>query len=126
MHGQPPHRDDPEPPGATTAATAEAWDEGLAPQRTELAWGRTGLAVAVAVAVLARRAATTGGAVELAALALVGAGALAWLIGMRLSRGLHLHLEPHGLVGARAFALISGGTVVMAVGALALGFLLHR
>ena len=29
---------------------AEAWDEGLAPERTQLAWGRTGLAVAAASA----------------------------------------------------------------------------
>lgn len=105
---------------------AEIWDEGLAPQRTQLAWGRTGLAVAVAVAVLARRAWALGGAFELAALTLVGVGGLVWLVGMRESRDLHLHMEPHGLVGARAFGLVTAGTLLLAVGATVLGILLHR
>ena len=117
---------DPEPDGTGATATAEEWDEGLAPQRTELAWGRTGLAVAVAVAVLARRASETGGALEVLALVVAGAGTVAWLVGMRLSRGLHLHMDPHGLVGARAFALVSGGTVLLSVGAVMLSLLLHR
>lgn len=117
---------DPGPDPSGPSATAEAWDEGLAPQRTELAWGRTGLAVAVAVAVLARRASDTGGVLEALALAVAGAGALAWLVGMRLSRRHHLHLEPHGLVGARAFALVSGGTILLSAGAVGLSFLLHR
>jgi uncharacterized membrane protein YidH (DUF202 family) len=103
---------------------AEEWDEGLAPQRTQLAWGRTGLAVAVSVAVLARRVWTVGGGFELAALVAVGVGALVWLIGMRQSRDLHIHMEPHGLVGTRAFALVASGTLLLAVGAAIFGILL--
>ena len=83
---------------------AESWDEGLSPQRTELAWGRTGLALAAAVVVLARRAWTLGGGVEVAAIVVVAVGGLVWLAGMRLSRDLHAHMEPHGLAGTRAFA----------------------
>jgi uncharacterized membrane protein YidH (DUF202 family) len=104
---------------------AEAWDEGLAPQRTQLAWGRTGLAMAVAIAVLARRAWELGGVFEVAALLFVGVGGLVWLIGMRESRDLHLHMEPHGLAGARAFGLVSAGTLLLAIGATVLGIQLH-
>jgi len=107
------------------------WDEGLAPERTQLAWGRTGLAVVVAVGVLARRAWTERGSTStttLAALglAVVGAGALAWMAGMRGSRQLEEAGRPHGLHGRRAFALISGGTVLLAVGGLVFDLLVHR
>jgi len=103
---------------------AEVWDEGLAPQRTQLAWGRTGLAVAVALAVLARRAWGLGGGPAYAALVVVAAGGLVWLLGMRTSRDLHLHMEPHGLVGSRAFGMVTVGTLLLAVGAVAFGLLL--
>jgi hypothetical protein len=104
---------------------AEVWDEGLSPQRTQLAWGRTGLALAAALAVLARRAWLVGGPLEAVALALVGVGGLVWLVGMRMSRDLHLHMRPHGLVGGRSFALVTVGTLLMAVGAVILGVTLH-
>lgn len=103
---------------------AEEWDEGLAPQRTQLAWGRTGLAVAVSVAVLARRAWRLGGGFEVAALVAVGVGGLVWLFGMRRSRDLHLHMEPHGLDGTRAFGFVTLGTLLLAVGAAVFGILL--
>ena len=35
---------------------AETWDEGLAPQRTQMAWGRTGLAVAATPVAMRARA----------------------------------------------------------------------
>ena len=105
---------------------AEEWDEGLSPQRTQLAWGRTGLAMAVAIAVLARRAWGLGGAFDVAALVFVGVGGLVWLVGMRESRDLHLHMEPHGLAGMRAFGLITAGTLLLAIGGACLGILLHR
>ena len=100
---------------------AEVWDEGLAPQRTQLAWGRTGLAVVVAVAVLARNVRTLHGAVGVVGLVSVAAGALAWLVGMRASRRLEETMEPHGAAGTRAFSLITGGTVLLAVGGLLFG-----
>jgi hypothetical protein len=34
-----------------------------------------------------------------------------------MSRDHHLHMDPHGLVGSRAFALVSGGTLLLAAGA---------
>jgi uncharacterized membrane protein YidH (DUF202 family) len=102
--------------GVAATEVAETWDEGLAPQRTQMAWGRTGLAVAATLAVLSRRVWALGGGLEVAALVLVAAGGLMWVFGMRMSRD-HLHMDPHGLVGSRAFALVSGGTLLLAAGA---------
>jgi uncharacterized membrane protein YidH (DUF202 family) len=108
---------------ADPVEVAEVWDEGLSPQRTELAWGRTGLAMVAAMVVLARRAWALGGGFEVAALVVVGVGGLVWLAGMRLSRDLHAHMEPHGLTGTRAFGLVTAGTVLLAVGASVFGVL---
>ena len=105
---------------------AEAWDEGLAPQRTQLAWGRTGLAMAAAIAVMARRAWAVGGTFEVAALVFVGLGGLLWIVGMRESRDDHRHTSPRGLTGARGFGLITLGTLLVAIGAAVLGILLQR
>ena len=69
-----------------TTRLGEVWDEGLSPERTELAWGRTGLALLVALGVLARRVWSLSGWLEVVALTLVGVGGLVWLVGMRLSR----------------------------------------
>jgi uncharacterized membrane protein YidH (DUF202 family) len=104
----------------------EVWDEGLSPERTELAWGRTGLALLVAVGVLARRAWTLSGWIEVAAVTMIGVGGLVWLVGMRLSRDLHLTMEPHGLDGRKAFAVMTAGTLLLAFGGLVFGIVLHR
>ena len=113
-------------PPVDPVRAAEQWDEGLAPQRTQLAWGRSGLAMGVAVAVLARRAWLAGGALEAVALVVVGVGGLVWLVGMQRSRDLHLPMAPHGLTGGRAFVLVTVGTLLLAAGALSLGVTLHR
>jgi len=102
------------------------WDEGLAPERTQLAWGRTGLGVMVAVAVLVRNVRTldgAAGAAGAAGLVLVGAGALVWLAGMRASRRLEESMAPHGVAGTRAFSMIAGGTLLLALGGLVFGVL---
>ena len=99
------------------------WDEGLAPERTQLAWGRTGLAVVVAVGALGRRVYTLQGTVGVAALVLVAAGALVWLGGMRESRRLELSMEPHGTTGRHALGLVTAGTVILGAGGLLFGLL---
>ena len=108
------------------ANVGETWDEGLAPERTELAWGRTGLALLVAVGVLARRVWSLSGWLEVAAITMIGVGGLVWLVGMRLSRDLHLTMEPHGLDGRKAFGLVTAGTFLLAIGGLVFGIVLHR
>jgi uncharacterized membrane protein YidH (DUF202 family) len=98
---------------------ALAGDEGLAPERTQLAWGRTGLALLVAIGVLARKVWSLSGPLEVTAIILVGIGGVIWMVGMRLSRDLHLTMEPHGLTGRRAFGLVTVGTIAFALGGLA-------
>jgi uncharacterized membrane protein YidH (DUF202 family) len=98
------------------------WDEGLAPERTQLAWSRSGLAVVVAVGVLARRVWTLHDGAGVAALVVVGVGALVWLFGMRISRRAEQTTGPPGRTGRRPFGLITVGTVLLAAGGLALGF----
>lgn len=99
------------------------WDDGLAPERTQLAWGRTGLAVLVSVGVLARRAWTLPGWPGVVALVLVAVGTLVWLAGMRGSRRLELSMEPHGMTGRHAFGLMTVGTMVLAAGGLIFGII---
>ena len=98
------------------------WDEGLAPERTQLAWSRSGLAVVVAVGVLARRVWTLHAGAGVAALVVVGVGALVWLAGMRVSRQGGLTAGPHAATGSGPFGLITVGTLLLAAGGLALGF----
>ncbi|MGA2836945.1 MAG: DUF202 domain-containing protein [Acidimicrobiales bacterium] len=100
------------------------WDEGLAPERTQLAWGRTGLAVVVVVGVLARRVWTLNGAVGVVGLVIVALGTLVWLAGMHESHRLEAGMVPHGLTGDRAFRLVTAGTVLLAAGGLVFGALL--
>ena len=101
-------------------------DEGRSHERTELAWGRSGLAVMVAVGVLARRVWTLHGVPGVVGLSMVGIGALVWLAGMRISRDLHEVMVPHGMLGRHAFALISAGTIILALGGLVFGVLVTR
>jgi uncharacterized membrane protein YidH (DUF202 family) len=99
------------------------WDEGLAPERTQLAWGRTGLAVVAVLGVLARRVWVLNGGIGIVALVVVALGALVWLAGMHGSRRLEAGMEPHGPAGQGTFRLIMAGTLLLAVGALLFGVL---
>jgi len=99
------------------------WDESLAPERTQLAWSRTGLAMVVAVGVLARRVYTLNGTADIVGLVMVVAGTLIWMIGMRESRRLEVAMEPHGMTGRLPFRLITAGTVLVALGGLVFGLL---
>lgn len=99
-------------------------DEPLAGERTDLAWTRSGIAVAVCIAVLLRRVWPIGRADHLLAVALVGFGTLAWaaalLLARRIARTTHHGRET---MDGHTLRLISGGTFVLALGALVLGAL---
>jgi uncharacterized membrane protein YidH (DUF202 family) len=97
-------------------------DEPLAGERTDLAWTRSGIAFAVCIAVLLRRVWPINRADHLLALALVAVGTLAWAVGLvlarRMARTTH---RGRDVMDAPTLRLISGGTFVLAVGALVLG-----
>ena len=61
-------------------------DPGLFRERTELAWNRSGLALAVTLAVILRRLWPLSGNKGLAALALIAAGGTTWVFGLRIGR----------------------------------------
>lgn len=94
------------------------WDEGLAHHRTELAWGRTGLAVVVVSAILMRRLLTLPVVAAVIVGLLVTGGLGLWTWGMRTSRHLLSLDSPHGLAGNRALVGIALGTVLLAAAAL--------
>jgi uncharacterized membrane protein YidH (DUF202 family) len=95
----------------------EDWDSGLARERTELAWNRTGLAVAVTVAIILRRLWPLSGDRAVLALALIGAGAAFWVVAMRLARGARVRNGGGGALGDTTCRVLTAGTLILAVGA---------
>jgi len=95
-------------------------DPGLAEERTELAWNRSGLAVAVTVAILFRRLWPLEGVRTALALGLGAAGAVTWLVGMRLSGRSASRPDPVGSLGERTLRLVTAGTVLLAAAGVAL------
>jgi hypothetical protein len=61
-------------------------DPGLQPQRTTLAWTRTGIGAAALTGILARHAAESGAIVDIAATAFAGAGVFCLLLLARVRR----------------------------------------
>ena len=103
-----------------TVFDPDAVDHGLTGERTDLAWNRSGLAVVACVAVLLRRIWPLRGTDQIVALACISAGALAWGLALTVgalwsrSTGARWHLSP------RRAAVITAGTLALAVAALAL------
>ena len=99
-------------------------DEPLAGERTDLAWTRTGIAVALCIAVLLRRVTPIGRADHLLAIALVAVGGLAWagalVLARRIARTTH---QGRDVIDGRTLRLLSTGTFVLALGAFVLGLL---
>jgi hypothetical protein len=97
-------------------------DSGLAHERTELAWNRSGLAVAVTIAIVLRRLWPLHGGTEVLALALIAGGATTWVVGMQLGRRVG-----SAAVGARTLAEPAGrmltiGTLTLAIAGLVVSF----
>lgn len=102
-------------------APLDADDDGLAPERTVLAWNRTGTAFLIAIAALARRVWPIDQGNHVWVLVIVAAAAIAFLVSLwfagRLrtrARYLGATLDPH------AFRLVSAGTFTLAVAGFAL------
>lgn len=100
-------------------ADRRAPDRGLARERTELAWNRSGLAVAACIAVILRRIWPLRGTDQVVALVCISAGALIWAVA--LVTGSALSRDARRLGQWRACA-ITAGTLAIALTALALSF----
>ena len=96
-------------------------DEGLAPERTQLAWNRTGIAFFVAIAALGRRVwpidSGNHGWVVLA----LGVASLSILAGLVVAGRVGTHHRYAGTtMHQHAFFLVSASTLLLAVAAFAL------
>jgi uncharacterized membrane protein YidH (DUF202 family) len=94
-------------------------DTGLARERTDLAWNRSGLAVAVTVAIVLRRLWPLRGGREVIALALIATGSVIWALGMRLGRHMSHPRRGDGALGEAGCRMLTIGTLVLAAAGLA-------
>jgi uncharacterized membrane protein YidH (DUF202 family) len=99
-------------------------DPGLARERTELAWNRSGLAALVAVTVVLRRLWPLHGYKTVVTLTLIAVGAATWTVSLRFARRIRLNQDgPHGLKESTA-RLLMFGTVVLAFAAFVVDLLI--
>jgi hypothetical protein len=93
-------------------------DTGLAHERTELAWNRSGLAVAVTIAIVLRRLWPLHAGTEVLGLALIAAGAATWVVGMQLGRRVGSAAVSNSTLGLSACRMLTIGTFTLAVAGL--------
>ncbi len=101
-----------------------ARDPGLARERTELAWSRSGLAVAVTVAVTLRRLWPLTGDKAVVALILIAVGSAVWVVGMQLGRRARLLSDGTGAVATSTFRMLTIGTMILALAGFVVGLVL--
>jgi uncharacterized membrane protein YidH (DUF202 family) len=89
-------------------------DSGLARERTDLAWNRSGLAVAVTVAIVLRQLWPLHGGRADIALALIAVGAVSWAVGMHLGRRIGRTVGGDRVSGESTCRLVTIGTLVLA------------
>jgi uncharacterized membrane protein YidH (DUF202 family) len=96
-------------------------DHGLAGERTQLAWNRSGLAFVVCIAVLVRRIWPLQGTDQIVALAGISAGSFAWALALWVGR-VQARVEPgqQRRLSPRRATVITAGTLALALAALAL------
>src|ERR1700722_17722618 len=101
-----------------------AVEPSLAKERTELAWSRSGLSVAVTVAVTLRRLWPLTGDKAVVALALIALGATIWALGMQLGRRRGLSAEARGAAAELTYRMVTIGTLLLAAAAFVVGLFL--
>lgn len=98
-------------------------DTGLARERTELAWSRSGLSVAVTVAVTLRRLWPLTGDKAIVALVLIAIGAVVWVLGMQLGRRRRFGGEVGAPVTTSTLRMVTVGTLILAAAAFVVGLI---
>ncbi len=98
-------------------------DSGLAEERTELAWNRSGLAVVVVVAIMLRRLWPLDDEATFAVLIVLASGSLAWAVGMVLARRGGQERTGSGVMGITACRYLTAGTLALAAAGVLLAFL---
>jgi Domain of unknown function (DUF202) len=92
-----------------------AGDPGLARERTDLAWNRSGLAVAVTAAIVLRRLWPLHGGRADVTLALIATGVVIWASGMWIGRRLARSGASDGSIGESGCRLLTLGTLILAL-----------
>jgi uncharacterized membrane protein YidH (DUF202 family) len=100
-------------------ATPTPPDSGLAEERTVLAWNRSGLAVAVCVAVLLRHVWPLRGADQELALGLIATAVAAWAVVLSVLTFSAAHRDADVPHRANVFRLMTAATLLLA----AVGFI---
>lgn len=96
-------------------------DDGLSPERTALAWNRTGMAFLIAVAALGRRIWPIDEGNHAFVLLVLAVAAATFLGSLWFASRLRTHARYDGeTLDPHAFRLVSAGTVVLAVAGIAL------
>jgi uncharacterized membrane protein YidH (DUF202 family) len=98
-------------------------DTGLAHERTELAWNRSGLAVAVTIAIVLRRMWPLHGGTEVLGLALIAGGAATWVMGMQLGHRVGSAAVSNSTLGESACRMLTIGTFTLAIAGLVVSLL---
>ncbi len=99
-------------------------DSGLARERTELSWSRSGLAVTVTVAIILRRLWPLSGDKAVVALVIIAIGAILWVAGMQLARQTRLRMDSESALTRSSCRMITIGTLVLAAAGFVVGVVL--
>lgn len=110
--------------GEDTAHEDMDRDPGLARERTELAWSRSGLAVAVTVAVILRRLWPLTGDKAVIGLVIISIGAILWVAGMQLGRRTRPGMGPESALTTSSCRMMTIGTLVLAGAGFVVGIVL--
>ena len=104
-------------------STGKPVDHGLARERTDLAWNRSGLAVVTCIAVLLRRIWPLHGTGQVVALACISAGAVVWVLALTVGRAVSDRaIGGRRHLSSRRAGAITAGTLAIALAAFVLAF----
>ena len=103
------------------AAPISSDDDGLSPERTVLAWNRSGMAFFIAIAALGRRIWPLDRGNNAIVLVVLAVAAIAFLASLWFASRLRTRARYRGdVLDAHAFRLVSLGTFVVAIAGFAL------